>query len=147
MGDEDRVEILKLLNRTSSIESDFDVSFKERDEDDEDDEDDEEVEFDFNMEDEEDKEDDDHHRRYVLLGEATLSDVSCEDQRKYRIRYARRHRDDKEDLELEHHHDDDPIVHPKGRGIFALRVRGCPKPKPPHPKPHPKPHPRPEPEY
>ena len=56
--DEDRVEILKLLNRTSSIESDFDVSFKERDDEDEDDD-----SFEFNLnEDDEDEDEDDHHR-------------------------------------------------------------------------------------
>ena len=66
-------------------------------------------------------------RRYVLLGEATMTDVDCEDQRKYRIRYACRHRD-KEELEVDHR--------PRRRGMFALRVRGCPRPKPnPRPKP------------
>jgi len=134
--DEDRVEILKLLNRTSSIESDFDISFKDRDDDDDDDDDEEDFKFNLN---EDDEEDDDHHRRYVLDGKAVLTDVDCDDQRKYRIRYACRERDD-EELEFDHHH--------RRKGMFALRVRGCPRPKPdprPRPDPRPKPDPRPEP--
>ena len=83
--------------------------------------------MDENEEDKEGKDDRRPHFKHAIVGHVTVSDVSCEDQGRYLVRYGSKP-EPKEEVKKE---DDDERRRPHKRyGAFLILVKGCERPKP-----------------
>merc|ERR1719445_2665937 len=71
--------------------------------------------------------------KYAIVGKATVSDVSCDDQGPYLVRYGAKREDkeeEKEEREVEGRDGDSKRRPRKPRGFFLIFVKGCKRPEP-----------------
>jgi len=71
--------------------------------------------------------------KYAIVGKATVSDVSCDDQGPYLVRYGAKRDDkeeEKEEREVEGRDGDSKRRPRKPRGFFLIFVKGCKRPEP-----------------